>query len=431
MLRPFATTCLIVAALTVLAASAHALTARDLSGRVRIDGFTGDFTADERIFGYNETFEEPEEGLADSKWGENNDLNQIRITWDQKFLYLAGEGRIWDNNMILYIDSTPGRGLGAMDSLNSWRRNFAFDTSSASRGEGFAPDLFGATWDGNTSPRLIMHERAQLVRDYTVGLGHFTASATFDKGNLGRSMEFAIPWSSVFLGPVGLGTRDTVLVVGGVPDTFPRFPPGTVLKITGVITAGPDGTGGPDSAPDNTRGHTDGSGDRVIIDNWAIVEIDRNDDTGLGAGGPDGIADWNVDPSSRVSFRFRPPIPASIARTLRFSLGSVDLDRQVIRPDLGDRVRFRMSIDPPPDPGNDFHQITTVEMRADVFDVRGRFVTNLFPFTARRVLDTANPVLDQWDGRDSEGRPVAPGVYVLRVELKDISRVNRAVVVVR
>lgn len=431
MRRPIPALLLFAALLAAAPAAVLATTARDLSGRIQIDGFTDEFTPDEVLFGFNEQFEEPEESASDSKWGENNDLNQIRITWDQKFLYLAGEGRIWDNNMILFIDSTPGLGLGAMDSLNSWRRNFTFDSSAASRGEGLAPDLFCATWDGNTSPRLIMQERAQRVQDFTVGSGVFQASATFDKGNLDRSMEFAIPWRSVFLGPVGRGTRDTVLVVGGVPDTFPRFPPGTVLKIVGVITAGPDGTGGPDSAPDNTRGHTDVSGDRVIVDNWAIVEIDRNDDTGLGAGGPDGIADWNVDPRDRISFRFRPPIPSSIARTLRFALTEVDLDRKVFRPDYGERVRFRMLLDPPPDPGNDFHQITSVEMRADVYDARGRFVRNLFPFTGRRVLDTAAPGLDQWDGRDQDGNPVSPGVYIIRVELKDVSRVNRAVVVVR
>jgi hypothetical protein len=410
---------------------AQAVTARDLSARIRIDGFTDDFEDDERLFRFNEEFGELEEGLNDSKWGENNDVNQIRITWDQRFLYVAGEGRIWDNNMIIFIDSTPRRGLGSMDSLNSWRRNFGFDTSGFSRGEGFTPDLFGATWDRNTSPHLIMQEQLQRVQDFTVGQGFFSASATFDQSNTGRAMELAIPWSSVFLGPVGLGTRDTVLFVGGIPDTFPRFPPGTRLRIAAVITAGPDGTGGPDSAPDNTRGHTDVSGDRVIVDNWVVLDIDRNDDVGIANGGPDGVADWNVSPEDRVSFRFRPPIPASIARTLRFSLSDVTLDRKIIRPDMGDQVRFGMALEPAPDPLNAFHQISTVELRADVYDIRGRFVRTLFPFTARQILDLQRPSTDVWDGRDGYGAPVSPGVYVVRFELKDISRVNRAVVVVR
>jgi hypothetical protein len=244
-------------------------------------------------------------------------------------------------------------------------------------------------------------------------------------------MEFAIPWRSVFLAAVGKGTRDTVILIGGVPDTIPRFPAGTRLKLVGVITAGPDGTGGPDSAPDNTRGHTDNSGDRVVVDNWAEIEIDRNDDTGLGAGGPDGVADWNVHPEERVTFRFRPPIPATVARTLRFSLHEVLLDRSVIRPDYGERVGFRMRLDPPPDPQNDFHQISTVELKADVYDLRGRFIRSIFPFGSRQVLNPDIPSVDFWDGRDANGVRVEPGVYLIRVELKDLSRVNRAVVVVR
>jgi hypothetical protein len=221
------------------------------------------------------------------------------------------------------------------------------------------------------------------------------------------------------------------VIRGGIPQTFSRFPPGTTLKIVGVITAGPDGTGGPDSAPDNTQGHVNDSGARVFLDNWATVEIDRGDDSGIGNGGPDGIADWDVAPEARVSFRFRPPIPESVARGLRFRLQHVDLDRAVIRPDLGDRVHFRLTLDPQPDATNAFHQVTQKNFRADVYDLKGRLVRSLYPLSSRRVLEPGSPALDQWDGRDASGQPVAPGVYVLRVELEGVSRVIRSVVVVR
>lgn len=416
----------------VLAGDALALTARNLSARMRIDGFSGEFESDERLFGMNEALEEPEESADDSRWGENNDLNQIRITWDARNLYIAGDGRIWDNNMILFIDSTPGIGLGSMDSLNSWRRNFAFDTTGLSRGEGFAPDLFGATWDGNTSPRLIMQERLQRVQDFTVSQGFYSAAATFDQSNTGRSMELAIPWSTVFLGPVGRGTRDTVILVGGVPDTFPIFPQGSRLRIAGVVTAGADGTGGPDVAPDNTRGQTGNAGDLVFLDNWATIEIDRNDDTGRGGGGPDGVADWNVSPAERTTFRFRPPITAAVTRGLRFSLKEVAVDRPAFRPDRGDRVSFRYTLDPTPDPDNDFHQITSLELEAAIYDMRGRFVRSLYTSENRNVLQMERPAVDAWDGRDEAGRIVAPGIYVLRTVLKpNLSRATRAFVVVR
>lgn len=418
--------------LAAVVTDAAALTARSLSARMRIDGFADEFQTDERIFGRNELLDEPEESGDDSRWGENNDINQIRITWDARNLYLAGEGRIWDNNMILFVDSTPGIGLGAMDSLNSWRRNFAFDTTGLGRGEGFSPDLFGATWDGNTSPRLIMQERLQRVLDFTVSQGFYSASATFDKSNTGRSMELSIPWSTVFLGPVGRGTRDTVILVGGVPDTFPIFPQGARLKIAGVITAGGDGTGGPDVAPDNTRGQTGNAGDLVFLDNWATIEIDRNDDTGRGGGGPDGVADWNVSPSSRVSFRFRPPITAAVTRGLRFSLKEVVLDRPAFSPDLGEQIGFQIFLDPPPDPFNEFHQITSIDLESGIYDLRGRFVRSLYTTENRNVLNLDRPLVDVWDGRDQAGRKVEPGIYVLRTVLKpNLSRATRAFVVVR
>lgn len=418
--------------LTAAITDATARTARNLSGRMRIDGFSEEFEADERMFGRNEGLDEPEESIDDSRWGENNDLNQIRITWDARNLYLAGDGRIWDNNMILFIDSTPGIGLGAMDSLTSWRRNFAFDTTGLGRGEGFSPDLFGATWDGNTSPRLIMQERLQRVQDYTVSQGFFSAAATFDKSNPGRAMELSIPWNTVFLGPVGRGTRDTVILVNGVPDTFPIFPLGSRLKIAGVVTAGGDGTGGPDVAPDNTRGQTGNAGDLVFLDNWATVEIDRNDDTGRGGGGPDGVADWDVSPNTRVSFRFRPPITAAVTRGLRFSLKELSLDRPAFSPEYGERMTFEVSLDPPPDRDNPFHQITTVELESGIYDVRGRFVRSLYTSENRNVLNLSRPAIDTWDGRDQSGEKVEPGIYVVRTVLKpNLSRASRAFVVVR
>ena len=104
------------------AETAPALTARDLSARMRVDGFTNDFTDDEKVFGYNSAANAPQEATDDSRWGVNNDLSQIRVSWDAQYLYVAGEGRIWDNNMVLLFDTVPGRGLTSMTALNSSRQ---------------------------------------------------------------------------------------------------------------------------------------------------------------------------------------------------------------------------------------------------------------------------------------------------------------------
>ncbi len=392
-------------------------TARDLSDRMVIDGFTGEYVDGEAIFGINAAQNTLEESTADSKWGPDNDINQIRITWDAQYLYFAGEGVIWGNNMVILIDVIPGRGLATMRQLNSWSRNFIFS-------DDFAPDVFGATWDGNQSPHFLIHQGGTQVDDQQVG-ELFQAAATFSTNLRGRAMEFAIPWNTLFLGTEGLGT--TPQVVDG--DTIPTFPPGSQLKICGVITAGGDNTGGPDSAPDNTRGHVEDGNQDVIIDNYAIVDLDRNDDTGLGSGGPDGVADWGVDPKSRVSFKFQPPVTA-----VRLEIDDVVLDRPAFAPDRGGDLTFSFKLAPPLDPNDPINAGRTAGLTANIFDLRGRFIRNLFINEQRLAADPNDGYEshDRWDGRDEAGHIVPAGVYILRCVLEpNASRVTRAFVVVR
>jgi hypothetical protein len=410
--------------LALAATTAGAISARDLSGRIRIDGFTGDFAADEAVFGFNPASSSLEEATDDSRWGVNNDLNQIRVTWDSQYLYLGVEGRIWDNNMVLLLDTVPGRGISSMTQLNSWRRNFDFDVQG-----GFQPDLFAATWDGNTSPRLIVQLTGNQVDDQRVG-PTFDAVATFQQGNPDRAMEFRIPWRTVFLAGAGLGTRDTL--IAGISDTLRRLPLGVrAIRLCGVVTAGGDGTGGPDSAPDNLRGHSDNSGDLVFLDNFASIELDRNDDTGLGAGGPDGVADWGVSPQSRVSFRFRPPIVA-----LRFAVDRVELSRPAFSPSRGEKVNFRIELDQRLDPNDPVNQVRNYNLSSTVYDMNGRLVRTLYTGQTRAAVTPAgaSPWVagDEWDGRDQRGQLVTPGIYVIRSVIEpNLSRALRSVVVVR
>lgn len=416
-------------ALTALPVSAR--TARDLSARMRIDGYTSEFVpGDEDVFGYNAKgeFEEPAD---DSKW-QNNEIYQIHLSWDAQYLYAAVDGKIWGNNMVLFFDTMPNRGLGSMTALNSWRRNVNFDTFGRFPGDEFMPDLFGATWDQNHDPRLITQVSGNQVDDQTVG-PQFRAVATFDQGNDGRSMEFAIPWRNVFAGLSGNGgVRDTFVTVGGVADTLHRMPLGVQsIKVCAFLTAGWDGSGGPDSAPDNLRGHDNDGGKLVLLDNYAIIDLDEIDDTGMGRGGPDGIPDWGVSPKERTSFRFPPPITP-----LRFSIAELTLDRPAFRPDFADEVHFHFRLDPPLDPENPLDTARNVTLSANVYDASGRWVRNLFLNRNVLALD-ADATLDQaglsrWDGRDEAGRLVPPGIYVLRLVIEsNLDRATKAMVVVR
>lgn len=262
------------------AAPAAAVTEPDLSGRMTIDGYTNDYSPDEAVFGLTAAGL-PEEAPDDSRWSPQNDVRQIRISWDVRRLYVAVEGTIWGNNMILAIDSMTERGVSTMSLLNSWRRAFDFVP-------GFDPDLFACTWDENTAPRLLRHQSGNVVSDDLPG-ALFQASATFFRDLPNTSMEFAIPWSVVFPGL----TRDTVMDVGAGPQDVTTIPACVDLRLAAFVTGGPDGVSGPDSAPNNLTGHPVDYLIPVTIDNWAIVTVDAD---------CDGVADIGIEPRSRTAF---------------------------------------------------------------------------------------------------------------------------------
>jgi hypothetical protein len=402
-------------ALAPLPPAALAATAPSLSGRIVIDGFPGEYTVDEALFG-TAPGGEPEESSFDSAWGPDNDLNQVHVTWDRDSIYVSAEGVIWGNNMVVLFDVVPDTGLASMRQLSSWARNFTF-------GDGFRPDLFLATWDGNTNPRLLVHQGGTQILDNQVG-ELFRASATFSTSQRGRAMEFAIPWNTFFLGPVGRGVTRTFVPALG--ETVSVFPSGTAIKVAAVITAGGDNTGGPDSAPDNTRGHVTDGNQEVLVDNYATIALDLADDTGLGVGGPDGVADWGVEPKSRTTFRFQPPVLA-----VRLEVAELTVDRPAFAPARGETTRLRFRVDPPPDPSDPLSASRTLTVSANVFSAEGRFVRNLF-LNQTRTAAAPNDSTDAWDGRDEGGNLVPGGVYVLRVVVEpNVGRVTRPVVVVR
>jgi hypothetical protein len=275
----------LVCALLAMSATARATTAPHLSTRIVLDGNTQDFEADETIFGPNgaHTSVEP---ATDSKWGSNEELTGIRITWDRQNLYLAGEGVTWGNNMVLLLDVVPSQGLSSMVLLNSWRRNITFSPD-------FAPDVFLATWDQNLSPRLLLQIAGDQVDDQVVG-PLFQAASSFDQGATGRAMEARIPWTTLF----SYSTHGTPIVrdttIAGQPDTVVYLPAGTQVRIAAVLTAGADGTGGPDVAPDNSTGCSADANAVLLVDNFAIVEID---------GDGDGLPDMGASPVTRVTFK--------------------------------------------------------------------------------------------------------------------------------
>ena len=185
--------------------------------------------------------------------GRQRDLNQIYVTWDAKYLYLAATGVIWNNNMIVLLDTTPGRGLSPCSRSTRGGDTSTFDTTGSSLGTGFAPDLFGATWDNNTSPRLIV----------SGGRQH---GARPDRR--ARVPRLGVPFSPGAISAARDGVRDPV--AAGVPvrrrhrheglahDRGRRHGHAALLpaarrsKIAGVITAGGDFTPAAPTSPPTT-----------------------------------------------------------------------------------------------------------------------------------------------------------------------------------
>ncbi len=129
-------------------------TAANLASRIAIDGFSNEFTSYENII--VDSLGNSLESDSDSRWGEFNDLRQIKATWDENNLYVAIDGCSWGNNVILFLDIYDDYGIQRMNDLNTWKRSFHFYNQN--------PDFFMATWDTNSNPQFwLMEEGSDLT----------------------------------------------------------------------------------------------------------------------------------------------------------------------------------------------------------------------------------------------------------------------------
>ncbi|MDI6807564.1 MAG: hypothetical protein QME66_01095 [Candidatus Eisenbacteria bacterium] len=365
--------------------SLHAATGKDRGKTIVIDGYSSDFLPEEDVFGLSPGGQQ-QESSGDSKWGVNNDINQIKLTWDKDSLFVAVDGICWDNNIILLMDYMPG-GLTDMTSVNAWRRNFFFSG-------GFKPDLFLATWDKNSTPQIWEATGPSSVTQ--IASTSFRSVATFFSGETGRSMEAAIPWSLLFDG----STRKLNPATGDTMYTVPSYFDST-FKFLAVLTGGADGTSGPDAAPDNLDGMTVDSSQPVTLDNFAFISLDWN---------KDGFVDFGVSIRDSINFKVQPPVVG-----IRLKAGGISLNRNAFSPAAGEMLTFSFDILPRGSSGR------TTAVTAEVYDMSGKRVRQLCENSLR---DAANPrndadgipvTTDVWDGRGEDGHFVPSGIYILRI----------------
>jgi hypothetical protein len=350
------------------------VTGSDIYDRFILDGISDEFTSDEYVL--RDSSGGSLESETDSFWGEYNDIRQIKVTWDATYLYIAVDACAWDNNVILYIDIFDDYGMQDQSDLNTWMRNFKFYN--------FDPDFFLATWDTNTNPQFWKVREGQTRVADEISSEDY---ASFDTGQLGRSMEVIIPWSTLYY------------------SEERNMADNPSIRIAAVITAGGDFTSGPDCAPDNLGGMAQDDGQTVIIDNYAEVLIDENGD---GAADTDSVEPWQ-----RVSFLETPPIKATPLEVTKVEFP----EGKGFNRDKEEQIAFR------------FYTNRLTQYYIYIYNMEGKQVGI--------ATQTGNDIIEnyydfEWNGYNLSGKPVPYGIYILRIfsDSGEITR-NEAFAVVK
>jgi hypothetical protein len=334
-------------------------TADDLSSRLVIDGFSAEFTDYECVI--VDSSGNSLESESDSRWGQYNDIRQIKVTWDANNLYLAVDACSWGNNVILFLDIYDDYGIDKMNDLNTWKRSFYFYNQN--------PDFFLATWDTNSNPQFwVMEEGSNLTANE---YGSIEKAASFDTGNLNRSMEAAIPWEVLYYGGSD-GSR-----------TMQNYPS---IKLVALITGGDDNTSGPDAAPDNLGGMAEDSGQLLVIDNYIEIIVDKDGDDS---------PDMEVNPNDwdRISYFKKPPIKATALSIKKINF----LNGKVLNP-FDETRSFQFEIEVNRDSQFD----------AAIFDIHGKHIRNLNTVPGE-------PYRWSWNGKNRNGKLVPFGFYIVRI----------------
>jgi hypothetical protein len=355
--------------LVCLPTVSSAQTGHDIRDRVHPDGILDEYSRCEWVL--DDSTSVIETG-NDSRWGSNNDIKRIALTWDDYNLYIGVNARVADGTVIVLCDLSCG-GLGDLSDFRLLRRNIVLTNLSV--------DLL--LWHhrpGGTSEAAVVSCTGTDVledgEDFEAAFGTGTS--------VPGGFEAVVPWSEL---------GDFVLAGGALQ--LPRR--NMRLRLLACISGG-DGTGVGDVAPDSGIILDSDSTRTATLDNFLDVELDRDGD---------GFLDVGSCPRDAVSFA---RINTGEAYSPQVNLR---IDRKVFSPDKGEKIRFKVS-----SAGGGG---ATALASASIFSSSGRLVRVLF---SGRELKTGNSgtLSSAWDGRDAGGSPAAGGIYMIVLEISSSGR---------
>jgi hypothetical protein len=352
--------------LIVLPAALLGTSGRDLRSRIIIDGYTTDWEDDEWVLDAATVFPEIP---GDSRWGRDNDITRIAVTWDNYNLYVAVPAVTVSTTLMLFLDSVCG-GLDDLTHQEFFRRNIEFGGISPNfmvQVDRMASGTIGGYVDCTRPFNLIENKHYQSIYR--------------QDGVENGALELALPWEIIG----GFEPTDSGVIVPA---------DNTWLGVLAVIT-GSAGTGSGDAAPNPSVVLENDSTQTAILDNDIQIALDSNGD---------GFVDIGVSPRDIVVYALPPDVLDNPVRQVLPI--KIPLDQKLYSPDLGGVVEFPVTLDPA-----DYE--LPVYVTARIYSAAGQLVRTLVE-DEPMVLST-DPVGIPWDWKDDRGSIVPGGIYVIAV----------------
>jgi hypothetical protein len=322
-----------------------------LSDRIHVDGNVGDFDDDEWLL---DDATSPAETAHDSRWGTDNDIARLGVTWDHARLYLSVALTLRNPQAVMVLIGNGPGGLSSLDAAGEFRRVIDLP---------FSPNIVALAVPG-AAARVA---RADETHAFALVDAAAIPAVLSPSPALEQGFQMAVPWS--------------------VLD------PTRPLRIVVAVTGGTGDDGAGDAAPDPRATLYSDHRARATLDRWIELTADADGD---------GIPDDGVSP--RAIAVVRPDTAAS--RPAANDELSVHVLHRAFAPDNGESTTLALR----PAAGG----IDAVDGTCVIHNLEGRRVRTL---PVGSLPGSGEPGVS-WDGRDDSGRVCEGGAYVAAFDVR-------------